>query len=691
MSKRIARAPAGRKKTWQIPWVGRLPAPTQFKIVGAVILVAIFGAAASGLAYMGAERSSGAQVRASAQMLTDSQRIAKSAAMAARGELGAFANLELVSKRFDSTMLTLRNGGRMGSAELPPASGQAKIAAEAVAASWGQAGGVVLRLLGAKGAVEEFGAALGKLRELDSSFEASARAVSASIAAQPSAPSQQQEIAKELPLLTQKMAKNANALSAGGPEWQAQAAALGKDLAAYQALWEALARGSEARGLAPVQDRATRDKLIENKNVFNEYAQQVEAIQRSQGAALGARSAVAGSAELAESLGGASEALLQAFEEQAAGNKGTLILGLFFFGLFLAGAAGAVKIFSDEGNASERAAEGERQTRAQQRAILTLLDELGELADGNLTTKATASDTFTGAIADAFNVTVDELRRVIKNVIYAANRVGEGANEASKISTTVAASASEQSERLAQTGQSMSAMSASMANIADETAEAANASLDSLLASREGLVVVGQAIVKMNAIRDTIQDTSKKIKLVGESSTAIGEVTGLIRDITKQINILALNAAIQAASAGEAGRGFAVVASDVQKLALSSAEAAKRIDDLVLTIQEDAKGAVSAMESSTQEVVHGAELTDQAGDSLKQIEASVSGVAQAIEAVTVKVKQESEAGHALSQEMRSLQDDISETAEQSRHGAEAIEQVRSVAEELRESVGNFTV
>lgn len=691
MSKKISRAPAARKKTWQIPWVGRLPAPTQFRIVGAMILVAVFGAAASGLAYVGAERSSAAQVRASAQLLTDSQRIAKSAAAAARGESGAFASLEQVSKRFDATMTALRSGGRLGSAELPAAGGQARAAAEAVATLWSQAGGGILRLLGAKAAVEEFSGALGRLRELDSSFEASAKAVSSSVSVLPSASSQQQEIAKELPLLTQKMAKNANALLAGGVEWQVPAAALGKDLASYQALWEALARGSEARGLAPIQDRGAREKLIENKNVFNEYAQQVEIIQRSQGAALGARAAVAGSTGLADSLGGASEALLQAFEEQAAGNKGTLILGLFFFGLFLAGAAGAFKLFSDEGSASERAAEGERQTRAQKQAILTLLDELGELADGNLTTKATASDTFTGAIADAFNVTVDELRRVIKNVIYAANRVGEGANEASKISTMVAASASEQSERLAQTGESMSAMSASMGSIANETAEAANASLESLVASREGLVVVGQAIVKMNAIRDTIQDTSKKIKLVGESSTAIGEVTGLIRDITKQINILALNAAIQAASAGEAGRGFAVVASDVQKLALSSAEAAKRIDDLVLTIQEDAKGAVSAMESSTQEVVHGAELTDQAGDSLKQIEASVSGLAKAIEAVTVKVKQESESGHALSQEMRSLQDDISDTAEQSRHGAEAIAQVRHVAEELRESVGNFTV
>lgn len=689
MSRKITRAAAARKKTWQIPWVGRLPAPTQFKVVGVVILVAIFGAAASGFAYIEAERSAGAQVRAAAQMLTDSQRIAKSAAMAARGESGAFASLEQFSKRFDLSMLTLRNGGRVGSVELPPASGQAKSAVEAAAASWSEAGGVVLRLLGARGGIEEFGAALGRLRELDSTFETTAAAVSSSVAAQSSAPSQQQEIARELPMLTQKMAKSANALYAGMGE--GQATALVKDLASYQALWEALARGSEARGLAPIQDRAIREKLIENKNVFNEYAQQVEAIQRSQGAALGARAAFAGSAALADTLGAASESLLQAFEAQAAGNKGTLVLGLFFFGLFLAGAAGAVKIFSDEGNASQRAAEGERQTRAQQRAILTLLDELGELADGNLTTKATASDTFTGAIADAFNVTVDELRRVIKNVIYAANRVGEGANEASKISTTVAASASEQSERLAQTGQSMSAMSASMANIAEETSQAAHASRESLVASREGLVVVGQAIVKMNAIRDTIQDTSKKIKLVGESSTAIGEVTGLIRDITKQINILALNAAIQAASAGEAGRGFAVVASDVQKLALSSAEAAKRIDDLVLTIQEDAKGAVSAMESSTQEVVNGAELTDQAGDSLKQIEASVSGVAKAIEAVTAKVKQESEAGHALSQEMRGLQDDISDTAEQSKHGAEAIEQVRSVAEELRESVGNFTV
>lgn len=686
-------AQAERQKSRALPWMGRLSASSRFKMLGAVMLAAIVGAAACGASYVEGERRAAAQARGAAQMLTDSQRIAKNATMAGRGEPGSFAALEQYAKRFDSTLGSLRAGGRIGSVELPAASGQARPAVAAVAASWDKAGVIVLRLLAAKGSVESLQAALARLGELDAPFMASAQSIATSLGALPAAPAAQKAMARDLPMLTQRMAKNANALAGpgGGAQGSGAAAALAKDVAAYKALIDALGSGSASEGLAPIQDGAMGAKLAENRAVFNEYARHVQEVARSQAAALGAKEALGGSEALLDALDSACEALLAAYEAEAGDNGLALMMGVAFFMVFVGAAAVGAKIFSEEGSSSERAAEGERQTRAQQEAILTLLSELGELADGDLTTRATASDTFTGAIADAFNVTVDELRRVIKNVIYAANRVGEGAEEAAKISTSLAASASEQSGRLALTGESMAAMSDSMGRIAQETAEAAKASRESQKASREGLVVVGQAIERMDAIRGTIQDTSKKIKLVGESSTAIGEVSGLISDITKQINILALNAAIQAASAGEAGRGFAVVAKDVQRLALSSAEAAKRIDDLVLTIQEDAKGAVSAMESSTHEVVLGAGLTDQAGDSLKQIEASVSGLADEIEAVTIKVRRESEAARALSKEMLALQAGTSATAEQSRHGAEAIEQVRSVAEELRESVGNFTV
>lgn len=350
-----------------------------------------------------------------------------------------------------------------------------------------------------------------------------------------------------------------------------------------------------------------------------------------------------------------------------------------------------VKIFADEGNASVRAADVEKENQVQQQAIMTLLDEIGELADGNLTIKATVNDTFTGAIADSINFTIAELRRVIQNVVAASNRVGEGADASNNISAQLASAAREQFDRLAKSGESIVKMSLNMDDIAQETGDAAAASKKSLSVSREGLYIVEQTIERMNTIRDTIQETSKKIKLLGESSTAIGEVTGLIRDITKQINILALNAAIQAASAGEAGRGFAVVAGEVQRLALSSADAAKRIDDLVLTIQEDAKEAVNSMEQSTREVVEGAKLTDKAGDALKEIEGSVTGLAKAIEGVTIKIESESETASNLSLDMRLLQEYTEKTVDETKRGADSVGLVKGIADELKESVSNFKV
>jgi twitching motility protein PilJ len=145
---------------------------------------------------------------------------------------------------------------------------------------------------------------------------------------------------------------------------------------------------------------------------------------------------------------------------------------------------------------------------------------------------------------------------------------------------------------------------------------------------------VQNAIGGMNAIRDQIQETSKRIKRLGESSQEIGEITELISDITEQTNVLALNAAIQAASAGEAGRGFSVVAEEVQRLAERSADATRQIAALVKAIQTDTQDAVAAMERSTQGVVEGAKLSDNAGTALTEIDRVSRQLAELIEQIS---------------------------------------------------------
>lgn len=677
--------------SWRIPLIGHLSTPMQFKIIGSLMGLMMVGSVISGIAYVRSARVNAVQVKTSSQMLTDSQRIAKSAALAVRGDVTSFKVLKESATTFDAMLKSLKDGGDVSGVSIQAASGDAEVLLSSLASAWKAEAVEIERLMSSQMVLADFGKALSELSTLDEALFNTSRDVQNAIEASSSATSRQNKLSQSLPFLTQRMGKNINALAATQGVNLPAAVSLGKDLETFKSHMQGLIKGDEVLDVTAIDDDDAKEKLKATETVFQKFADQVVVIQRNQPDLVKANGSFVKASSMSDGLATANETLLKRFESQDDKNRLVLFFGIGFFVLFLSAIAMLFKVFSDEGNASVRAADVERENQVQQQAIMTLLDEIGELADGNLTIKATVNNTFTGAIADSINFTVVELRRVIQNVVEATNRVGQSASTSSSISSQLAESAREQFDRLAKTGESIVKMSMSMDDIAQETAEAAKASRQSLDVSQGGLRIVEQSIERMNTIRDTIQETSKKIKLLGESSTAIGEVTGMIRDITKQINILALNAAIQAASAGEAGRGFAVVAGEVQRLALSSADAAKRIDDLVLTIQEDAKGAVSAMELSTREVVEGAKLTDKAGNALREIEGSVSVLTRAIEEVTSKVEAESENASNLSLDMRLLQEYTEKTVDESKRGDESVQQVRGVADELRESVANFKV
>ena len=652
-------------KSWDIPLIGHLPVPSQFKIVGCLTVLMLLGSISGGLLYVKNTRINSSEARAASQLLTNSQRIAKNSALTVRGDaLDSFGVLKVSASKFDETLKALKSGGELSGVSVPAADGEAGVIVNEVAELWSAVEPDIAKLVSSRQVLTEFGKALSGLGSLDDEFLSSTRELVAAVEANSNSTAQQIQVARQLPFLTQRMGKSYNALAASQEVNLAASFLLGKDVSSFKSYSKALGSGSTTLGMDAIDDSLVKEKLASNVVVFAKYAELVSVIQRNQSELIKAKVSFIKTSKVIEDLSEKCDELLRKYEASDSSNKKFVYIGLLFFVMFLGSIALLIKIFADE---------------------------IGELADGNLTVKATVNDTFTGAIADSLNYTVQELRRVIFNVVAAANRVGEGADTSSEITSQLASAAREQFERLAKTGDSIIKMSMNMDDIAQNTSMAAKASRQSLEASQDGLRVVEQTIERMNTIRDTIQDTSKKIKLLGESSTAIGEVTGLIRDITKQINILALNAAIQAASAGEAGRGFAVVAGEVQRLALSSADAAKRIDDLVLTIQEDAKGAVSAMELSTKEVVEGAKLTDKAGSALKQIEGSVLGLTKSIEEVTVKVEAESETASNLSLDMRLLQEYTEKTVDESRRGSDSVSQVKGIADELKESVSNFKI
>ncbi|HNO60055.1 MAG TPA: methyl-accepting chemotaxis protein, partial [Plasticicumulans sp.] len=322
-------------------------------------------------------------------------------------------------------------------------------------------------------------------------------------------------------------------------------------------------------------------------------------------------------------------------------------------------------------------------------AILRLLDEMGDLAEGDLTVQASVTEDITGAIADSINYAIEALRDLVTTINDTSGRVAAAAEETRSIAERLASASQEQASQIETSGNTIAQMARSMDEVSSKTASSSEVAQQAAALAREGGERVRRTIQGMDAIREHIQETSKRIKRLGESSQEIGDIVELINDIADQTNILALNAAIQASAAGEAGRGFAVVADEVQRLAERSGNATKRIESLVKTIQADTNEAIISMEKSTTEVVNGAGLAETAGVSLNEIESVSSRLAELIGDISSAATEVSTMAARVAGMMGSINAITAETAEGSADTARAIGDLTSLAQELRQSVAGF--
>lgn len=328
-------------------------------------------------------------------------------------------------------------------------------------------------------------------------------------------------------------------------------------------------------------------------------------------------------------------------------------------------------------------------SQANQQAILRLLDEIEGIGEGNLIVEATVTEDFTGAIADSINSTIAQLRELVSRIVETAENVSFSANETRATALQLCEASEHQAQEIAGASAAITEMAITIDQVSANAAESSVVAERSVSIANKGAEVVRNTIKGMDGIREQIQDTSKRIKRLGESSQQIGDIVSLINDIADQTNILALNAAIQAAMAGDAGRGFAVVADEVQRLAERSANATKQIAALVRTIQTDAMEAVSSMEQTTAEVVAGAALTQNAGVALGEIETVSTDLAELIQDIsTVARHQSATAGH-ISKTMNVIQDITSQTLAGATNTASSVGYLAEMAVVLRESVSGF--
>ena len=670
----------------RLPLIGRLSTGKQLQILTG-LLVLFLGADAVIVALDTRQGNFGTQWIASVgkiQML--SQRLAKAAQQASQGNRDAFKQLRESRDEFAALMKVLSDGGVAGGITLPPTPEAVRPALAGLDKEWKRTNANASLVIAEERNLAALGQAVRSINANNPTLQELADEISA-ISVQSGGSARQNQITSQMMMLTQRMAKNANTMLAEEIVDPEVAFLLGKDTNTYRATLQGLLQGNDAQRIARVSDAELRGKLGELEGAFKDYQRAVSDILGNQQRLVNAKRAARDIFNESEVLLKAAAQLSDSYEkDQETRNVNFIALGvislLAFVVLLLIG-----KVYVDDSRG--RMEDSERQSRSNQDAILRLLDEIGNLANGDLTVRAKVTEEVTGAIADSINYTIDELRRLVTGITSAATEVTSATQQAQAVTGQLLQAAQKQSTEIQGTGRAVAQMTQTMTEVSKSAGESAKVAETSLSVAEKGAQAVQNAIRGMNDIRDQIQETSKRIKRLGESSQEIGEIVQLISDITEQTNVLALNAAIQAASAGEAGRGFTVVAEEVQRLAERSAEATKHISAIVKSIQRDTQDAVEAMERSTQGVVQGTKTADEADQALREIQQVSNRLAELIGSISKATQQQADSATKVAANMKAILAITQLTTEGTKQTAASAAKLTALADGLKSSVSGF--
>jgi len=623
------------------------------------------------------------------QIQVQSQQLAKYATESASGNIDAFGGLASTQASIASEVQKLLNGDP--ATGLPNYLNEPSVKPELtdLGKAWAQLDGNITKILNNKdlvlnatGLANDFST---KLPVLNSRTDEVVK-----ILTEKNGAAGQVMIVSRQMLLGDRMLRRVQQVVQGGAEAQSAADGLSRDARLYGAVLTGLISGNADFGIKAMENSSAHEILNDINKQWTELGEPVQKLLDASSGVQEVKAAADNSFTDSQSV------LIQA--DKVAQRLGALAPQRLFPNIWWGAGAAALAVllvillamttFRDQ---QRRFKDSSELNQRNQEAILRLLDEMGSLAEGDLTVKATVTEDITGAIADSVNYAVEALRSLVTTINETSLQVAASAQETQATTMHLAEAAEHQAQQITSASTAIGELAQSADQVARHSADSAEVAQRSVAIASKGAGVVRQTIQGMDSIRDQIQETSKRIKRLGESSQEIGTIVELINDIAEQTNILALNAAIQAASAGEAGRGFAVVADEVQRLAERASGATRRIETLVQTIQSDTHEAVGSMEQTTTEVVSGARRAEDAGLALGEIEKVSNDLAELIQGITHSANQQSSVASSITATMNVIQEITTQTSVGASQTAESVGNLAKLADDMRRSVADFTL